>query len=127
MKNLYRPRARRHSYRTAVPFENTHLDQEIILVQPEVSEVKGVVGQLRGILLGYYLNIESPARKILVFNRLVKITLVASRPLAVIALAFWSLGFLILYWVFRCNLTQKRSLLAFRRLKVWLPKSCICK
>ena len=64
-------------FRVPVQFENAHLDQGIILVEPDLGEVEGVVGTCRRVLLRHDLHIEGPAGEVLLFDALVEVALVA--------------------------------------------------
>ncbi len=64
-------------FRVAVQLENAHLDQGIILVEPDLGEVKGVKGVFRRILLRHDLDVEGPAGEVALFDALVEVALVA--------------------------------------------------
>ena len=68
--------------RVAVQFEDAHLDQGIILVEPDLGEVEGVVGALRRILLRHHLDEHGPAGEVSLLDALVQVALVAFPVLA---------------------------------------------
>ena len=63
--------------RVIVQLQDPHLDQGIILVVPDLGQVKGIVGAGRRILLCHDLNRESPAGEVFFLDALVKVALVA--------------------------------------------------
>ncbi len=69
-------------FRILVQFENTHLDQRIILMVPDFAEIKGIVRQVFRLFFRHDLHVEGPAGEISLLNTLVKVTLVAFPVLA---------------------------------------------
>ena len=66
----------------AVQLQDAHLDQGIILVEPDLGQVKGVVGAFGRVLLRHHLDEHGPAREVLLLDALVEVALVALAVLA---------------------------------------------
>ena len=112
--------------RVAVQFQDAHLDQGIVLVEPDLGEVEGVVGTGGRILLRHHLDDTWSSGESRLFSMLsYRSRWWLSRSLPTIASASSSVRFLMPCCVLRWNLTQYRSFLALMRLKVWLPKPCM--
>lgn len=61
--------------RVAVQLEEAHLDQRIVAVRPDLSQVERVVAVGRRILLRHDLHVQLPAREIAFLDALVQVTL----------------------------------------------------
>src|SRR3989304_1253624 len=64
-------------FRVAVQFEDAYLNQRIILVEPYLGQVKGIVWTFSCILLLHYLDEHGPAREFNFFDTLIQVSLVA--------------------------------------------------
>ena len=63
--------------RIAVQLEDADLDQGIVLVEPDLGQVEGIVGALGRVLLRHDLDEHGPAGEVALLDALVQIALVA--------------------------------------------------
>ena len=68
--------------RVAVQLHDAHLDERVVLVEPDLGQVERVVGALGRVLLGHHLDEHLPAREVALLDALVEIALVALAVLA---------------------------------------------
>ena len=62
-------------FRIAVEFHDAHFERWIVFVWPHLSQIEGVVGYLRGLLLGHDLHVERPLRVVGFLDALVEVAL----------------------------------------------------
>ncbi len=63
-------------FRVAVQLKFTHFNQRIILVRPDLGEIKRIIVRLGRIRLWHDLYAETPFREIASLNRIIKVALV---------------------------------------------------
>jgi len=77
-------------FRVAVQFEDAHLDKGVILMEPDLGEVEGVVGAGSRFFLRHHLNEHGPPWEVSLFNAPEQIALMAFP-----VLTYEGLGFLV--------------------------------